>query len=220
MIWSARGDYGTVIDLPPTPALVGPTMICLRRPSDATLRTFLAAQAAHGFTYEAVGATATTPPAGYVVDHTRVSLGRGRDVFERARVVLERWGQFDLGWVQARPEDTPLEPGAVVAVVARRFGLWWLSACRIVTVVDVSGPPGLSRFGFAYGTLPDHAGTGEERFLIEWDPATDEVWYDILAFSRPRWLVTRLGYPYMRWLQRRFGPESAAAVRAAVQSPG
>ena len=39
-----------------------------------------------------------------------------------------------------------------------------------------------SRFGFAYGTLPGHGGSGEERFLIERD-RDDGVWYDILAFS-------------------------------------
>ena len=36
------------------------------------------------------------------------------------------------------------------------------------------------KFGFAYGTLPDHAATGEERFLIEWNQDDDSVWYDIL----------------------------------------
>jgi uncharacterized protein (UPF0548 family) len=69
-----------------------------------------------------------------------------------------------------------------VAVIARALGLWWLNACRIVYIVDESEP--LRRFGFAYGTLPGHVGTGEERFLVEWDPAGDGVWYDILAFSR------------------------------------
>ena len=38
------------------------------------------------------------------------------------------------------------------------LGLWWLNACRIVYVVDEAGP--VTRFGFAYGTLPGHAGSG------------------------------------------------------------
>ncbi len=87
---------------------------------------------------------------------------------------------------------------------------------RIVHVVDEVEP--ITRFGFAYGTLPDHAGSGEERFLIEWDRASGEAWYDILAFSRPHWLVARFAYPYMRWLQKRCGRESAAAmVRASAR---
>jgi uncharacterized protein (UPF0548 family) len=189
-------------------------MVFLRRPGTGTIRGFLASQSKLGFSYSAVGATSTSPPDGYVVDHTRVRLGRGEGVFARAKQVLGRWGQFDLGWVEAWPPDTPLRDGEVVAVMSRQFGLWWLSACRIVSVVDQEEP--VARFGFAYGTLPDHAGTGEERFLTEWDRGSDEVWYDILAFSRPRWLGARLGYPYMRRLQKRFGRESAAAMLRAV----
>jgi uncharacterized protein (UPF0548 family) len=189
-------------------------MVFSRRPGTETIRDFLASQSKLDLTYTAVGATAGETPAGYVLDRTRISLGRGEDIYRRARAVLERWGQFDLGWVEAWPRDTPLRNGEGVAVMSRQFGLWWLSACRIVCVFSEEEP--VTRFGFAYGTLPDHAGTGEERFLIEWDRGSDEVWYDILAFSRPRWLVARLGYPYMRRLQKRFGRESAAAMLRAV----
>jgi hypothetical protein len=38
------------------------------------------------------------------------------------------------------------------------------------------------------------------------------VWYDILAFSRPNQLLTRLGYPWVRRTQKRFGRESAAVM--------
>ena len=146
-------------------------MVSLRRPSTETIREFLAAQAKLGFTYTAVGATASQPPAGYVVDHTRIKLGEGEEVFTRAKAALGRWEQFRLGWVEAWSPETPIQTGEVVAVIARQLGLWWLNACRIVYVVDETGP--VSRFGFAYGTLPDHAGTGEERFLVEWDRATE-----------------------------------------------
>ncbi|HEY2428473.1 MAG TPA: DUF1990 domain-containing protein [Acidimicrobiales bacterium] len=190
-------------------------MMSLRRPSAATIRAFLTSQAKLGFTYTAVGATASRPPDGYVVDHTRVKLGEGEEDFTKARAALGRWEQFRLGWVEACPPETPIQAGGVVAVVARRFGLWWLNACRIVYVVDEAGPVG--RYGFAYGTLPDHAGAGEERFLVEWDRASGEVWYDILAFSRPHQPLTRLGYPCMRRVQKRFGRESAAAMVRAVK---
>ena len=189
-------------------------MVSVRRPPTEAIRTFLASQAKLDLTYTAGGATGGEPPAGYAVDHVRVHLGRGEEVFVRAKEVLGRWGQFDLGWVEAWSPETPIQAGEVVAVLSRQFGLWWLSACRLVYVVDEAAP--VARFGFAYGTLPDHAGAGEERFLVEWDRASDEVWYDIRAFSRPRWLVSRLGYPYMRRLQRRFGRDSAAAMRRAV----
>src|SRR5208283_5244302 len=102
--------------------------------------------------------------------------------------------------------------------VANAIGLWWLNACRIIFVINDSGAT--SRFGFAYGTLPDHAATGEERFIVEWNQADNSVWYDILAFSRPNHFLTRLGYPLVRRTQKRFGRDSAAAMLKAVRSGG
>ncbi len=189
-------------------------MVSLRRPSTETIRDFLESQSKLGFTYTAIGATASQPPAGYTVDHTRIKLGEGEEVFMNAKAALGRWEQFHLGWVEAWSPETPIETGEVVAVIARNLGLWWLNACRIVYIVDGMGS--VSRYGFAYGTLPDHAGTGEERFIVEWDRASGVVWYDILAFSRPHLLITRLGYPYMRRVQKRFGRESAAAMLKGV----
>ncbi len=189
-------------------------MLSFRKPSKDVVQAFLAKQARFDFTYPAVGATLTTPPAGYVVDHTRIRLGEGESVFAAARTALDGWQQFRLGWVEATPEDTPIVKGQVVAILAHCIGLWWLNACRIVAVLEEDRP--VKRFGFAYGTLPDHAGTGEERFLIEWDRENGSVWYDILAFSRPQHFLVRLGYPLVRLTQKRFGRESAAAMRCAV----
>jgi uncharacterized protein (UPF0548 family) len=101
-----------------------------------------------------------------------------------------------------------------VVVIARLFGLWWLNACRIVYLVDEPGP--VQRYGFAYGTLPEHAESGEERFTVEWHEQDDAVWYDILAFSRPQQLLARLGYPLTRRLQKRFARDSATAMQRAV----
>jgi uncharacterized protein (UPF0548 family) len=138
-------------------------------------------------------------------------------VFQAAKDALRRWRQFDLGWLEAWPPETPIRTGEVVAIVARAAGLWSLNACRIVYVVDEAGP--VSRFGLAYGTLPGHAARGEERFLVEWDQADNGVWYDILAFSRSNHFLTRLGYPFVRRTQKRFGRGSAAAMLSAVAVP-
>ena len=78
----------------------------------------------------------------------------------------------------------------------------------------MDGP--VQRFGFAYGTLPGHAETGEERFLIEWDRTDNSVWYDVFAFSRPRHPLTRLGYPFARLTQNRFARQSAASMLRAL----
>lgn len=191
-------------------------MLSLRKPSADSISRFLAAQAKLPFSYSAVGATATTPPAGYVVDRTRIRLGEGEAVFRSAIAALRRWEQFRLGWVEAWSPETPIQTGEVVAVMGRAIGLWWLNSCRIVYVVDESGP--ISKFGFAYGTLPGHVESGEERFLMEWDQADDSVWYDILAFSRPNHILTRLGYPVVRRTQKRFGRDSAASILRAVRT--
>jgi uncharacterized protein (UPF0548 family) len=186
-----------------------------RKPSATTLRRFLEEQASADFNYQAVGATAGELPAGFVVDRTRILLGSGEAVYQSACRALERWQQFQLGWVEAWPADTPLKPGEQVAVTGWAVGFWWLNACRIVYVVKESGSN--CRFGFAYGTLPCHVGSGEERFLIEWNRETDQVHYDILAFSRPNHWLIRLGYPLVRRNQKRFGRDSSASLFRAVQ---
>jgi uncharacterized protein (UPF0548 family) len=193
-------------------------MFTLRKPSPAAIRRFLAEQSRLPFSYDAVGATGGDVPRGFNVDHTRQQLGTGERVFIGATQALERWDQFRLSWLEAGPADTPIEVGEAVAILARVAGLWSLNACRIVSVIDESGreqSPPIDRFGFAYGTLPGHAARGEERFLIEWNRSDDSVWYDILAFSRPRHPLMRLGYPFARLVQRRFGRESAAAMQQA-----
>ena len=75
---------------------------------------------------------------------------------------------------------------------------------------------GLRGVGFAYGTLPEHGAIGEERFTVEWHAADDSVWFDLYAFSRPNKLVARLGYPFVRRLQRRFAQAAKRSMAAAV----
>lgn len=186
-------------------------MILLRQPAPRQIAEFLAGQQSLPFTYAAVGATAGPLPSGFAVDRTRASLGQGEATFEAACAALRRWQQFDLGWVEATPTDTALEPGQAIAVIAHLGGVHWLNACRIVYTVNDETP--LRRHGFAYGTLPDHAECGEERFLIEWNLATGEVAYEILAFSRPRHPLARIGKPLVRRLQKRFGRDSAKAMQ-------
>jgi len=96
----------------------------------------------------------------------------------------------------------------------QHFGFYSLNACRIVYVVDEHGPP--RRFGFAYGTLPAHVECGEERFMIEMS-ADGTVSYSLRAVSKPRLLLTRIGYPIVRRLQKRFVRDSQAAMFAAAR---
>ena len=115
----------------------------------------------------------------------------------------------------ARGEEAINRLGEQVAVVACALGIGWTNVARIVYVMDEPGDEngGLAKFGLAYGRLPAHVVRGEERFLIEWNRATDEVRFNILAFSRPRHLLARLGYPQVRPMQRRFGRDAARAMQ-------
>ena len=192
-------------------------MFSFRKPSSESIRRFLSEQKNRDYTYSAVGGTSGTPPAGFVVDHTRIELGKGQSVFDGAKMAIKRWEHFQLGWVETSSKDIPIERGQVVGVMARVFGVWCLNACRIVSVIDEAG--GVSRYGFVYGTLPGHVESGEERFQVEWNRNDGSVWYEILAFSRPNHFLTRLGYPMVRRIQQKFAHDSAAAMQLAIRSP-
>jgi uncharacterized protein (UPF0548 family) len=147
------------------------------------------------------------------MDHNRVLLGSGAQCFDAAVAAIRQWKMFDLGWVHLYSGETPIEAGATVAIVINHLGFWSMNACRIVYVVEDHGP--LERYGFAYGTLAEHAERGEERFVVEWDQADDSVWYDLLALSKPGPMAT-LGYPFTRRLQKRFARDSKAALKRAL----
>jgi len=181
-------------------------MFFLSEPSAETVTNFINAQRELPFSYQAVGATNGNTPASYVVDHNRVQIGTGAAAFQRAKDALGAWKQFDLGWVSIVPAGVPVKAGATVAVKAHAFGTWSLNAARVVYVINEAGPT--ERFGFAYGTLPDHVETGEERFKVEWDLNDDTVWYDILAFSRPNHPLVKMAAPFARKLQKQFARES------------
>lgn len=197
-------------------------MFTFSEPSDREIAKYISSQAKLPFCYADVGATKdnidSKGPAGYTLDHNRVRLGSGAETFQRAVRALKQWRQFELGWVTLVPHGVKLEEGAVVAVKARAGGMWSLNACRVVYVIDEAGSDEMNRFGFAYGTLPDHIERGEERFLIEWQP-DDSVWYDILAFSQPRHPLVRAGFLYARMLQKRFARDSLQIMKSVVLHP-
>jgi uncharacterized protein (UPF0548 family) len=193
-------------------------MFLLSEPSHERVRKFLLAEQDRPFSYSEVGATRDGPPARYTLDHSRVRLGRGEDKYTRAAQAIRKWEMFHLGWVKLFWTDTPIEAGATVAVLARHLGFYSLNACRIVYLIEEDGPA--KKFGFAYGTLANHAERGEERFSVEWRRDDDSVWYDILAVSRPNQFLARAGYPIARALQKRFARDSKLAMLKFVNASG
>ncbi len=195
-------------------------MFLLHRPSEAEIIQHLLAQQDAPFSYLDVGASNRELPAGFNVDHHRARLGVGESAFERARIALTQWKMYPSPFVELYFSDRPMICGTIVAAMINVGPIWSLNPCRIIHTIDDEMPAGVRRFGFAVGTLTDHAECGEERFLVEWHRGDDSVWYDLLAFSRPRHLLARCIYPYVRWLQRRFRLLSGQSMQAACADCG
>lgn len=183
-------------------------MFLLSKPTNDQIQRFLLRQASSNFSYDEIGATNSGPPENYTVDHNRVNIGQGESSFRRAAHAIRQWQMFNIGWVEAVPAEATVRVGMNVGVAVHHFGFWSVNACRVVYLMDEP-----RRYGFAYGTLEDHAEQGEERFLVEWNIHDDSVWYDILAFSRPRQWQAKLMQPLARRLQNRFARDSLKAIQ-------
>lgn len=185
-------------------------MFLLQRPSAAAIRRFLDASRDLPLSYAPPGLLDRPITAGHL-DEQLVTIGHGHRDFERAREALTNWKHFDIGWVEAFPDQPVLEAGVVVAVLIRHLGFWSLNGARVL--------PGLTddrnnqSFGYAYGALTNHAECGEERFDVRLDPSTGDVTYGLRAISWPQSPVAWIGQPIVRHLQARFRRDSAAAMR-------
>jgi uncharacterized protein (UPF0548 family) len=131
-------------------------MFFLTRPSEARIGAFLTRQRQR---HPADGLPGLDEaPGGSVVDHNRIELGRGPAAFERARAALRAWAMTRVGWLEVWPPDAPIEAGTTVALLARRYGVWSLFACRIVRLVE----PQAALFEALQGR-PDDGGSGPGR---------------------------------------------------------
>jgi uncharacterized protein (UPF0548 family) len=150
-------------------------------------------------------------PLRFAHDRSRSFLGEGEAKFSAAKRALARWVPFDLGWVRVTNTNASVVPGQVVAVEAHTLGLWTINLSRITETIDTA-----QRFGFIYATTAMHVEQGEERFLLEFDGRTGEVWYDIEAISRPRSTLARLGFPFTRAFQHRFARDSHRRMKTEI----
>jgi uncharacterized protein (UPF0548 family) len=189
-------------------------MFLARRPSRTVIDRFLRESQELPLSYGSVGIV-RSPTSDRAVEEVTAIIGRGQADLERARAALVAWRQFDIGWVETFPRQAPVAVGTVVAVLIRHLGFWSLNGCRVLYCVG--GPDDVTRFGYAYGTLTNHAESGEELFEVFIDPRTEDVAYRIRATSWPQAMLARLGQPIVRVLQRRFRDHSVAAMRLATR---
>jgi uncharacterized protein (UPF0548 family) len=152
------------------------------------------------------------PHARFAHDMLRTRIGAGNEAFERAIQGFQRWTQFDLGWVRVANPRARIEIGQIVAVEVQSLGLWSVNLSQIVEVRRTD-----SSFGFLYKTTRHHVEEGEERFALVLDPASNEVWYETEAVSRPRNFLARLGYPVTRAFQHRFARDSHRRMGESAQ---
>ena len=149
--------------------------------------------AALPFTYREVGATAGPLPAGYHHVCKSAVIGDGRRRFEDAAAAVMRWGMLRGAGVRVEASTEIAAVGSDVIV-----GIGPIRApCRVVYVVEEP-----DRRGFAYGTLPGHAESGEELFAVRYDAATRAVYAEVTAFSRHATWWSRLGTPVTSLVQR------------------
>ncbi len=97
--------------------------------------------------------------------------------------------------MRVHPAGAEIREGTTVALALPVLWIFVLAACRIVTVVAEP-----DRFGFAYGTLPDHVESGEERFLVE-RTSDGSVHYELAgpADAPSVVFVCGLSTPYFIW---------------------
>src|SRR5262245_26185408 len=189
-------------------------MFFARRPSMDDINRFLLESRRLPVSYNPIGIVRERPAEGRF-DEQVVTIGHGADDFERARAALLAWQQFGIGWVEKFPRQARAEPGTNVAVLIRHLGFWSLNGCRVLYGVGGAGDE--ARFGYAYGTLTNHAEGGEELFEVFLDRGSGNVMYRIRAKSWPQAALARLGQPIVRTLQARFRRDSAAAMTRAAQ---
>ena len=170
-------------------------VLSLRRPSDDDLARVVDEQKRAAVTYAPVGGTVSgDTPSGFRFETFERRIGPA-SAFARARSALANW-QPQRGSGIAVRADGEIAVGTTVALAAPLPIGFALAACRIVAVVDQE-----DRYGFAYGTLPAHPESGEELFILE--RRADDLIFRIAVFSRPHQLLTRIGSPIARLIQRR-----------------
>ena len=151
-------------------------------------------------------------PAGYEHDRRELTLGQGDGAWERAREAIQRWEAQRSAGFAITPTNASIEPGVTI-VASRSFGILTLAIpCRIVYRTEEQ-----DRFGFAYGTLPGHPERGEEAFHVI-RRSDNSVVAQIIAFSRPADIPTRLAAPVARRVQRGAASRYLKGIESYVQA--
>ncbi|GMY11141.1 UPF0548 protein At2g17695-like [Fagus crenata] len=195
--------------------------LCWTRPSPQEQKTCINKSGA--FNYDAKFRGATSKPLsclqedkelskdGFLLNHARVLVGSGLETYEKGKSALQTWKHFGLNWAFVDPK-TPIQSGVKFCVCVKEFLPWMMMPLQVVYVDEKrKANKAMVSFGFGSGTLQGHLLAGEERFSIELDE-NNQVWYEILSFSKPAHFLSFIGYPYVMLRQKYFAHRSAHAV--------
>jgi uncharacterized protein (UPF0548 family) len=179
-----------------------------RRPSEADLEALLARCRDADLTYGPPGISLTgDAPAGLTTHRWTAQLPH--DAFAAAQAAIRAWA-VHRGAGLSVVTDGPLAVGTNVAMSAPLPAGFVDATCRVVEVVDEA-----DRFGFAYGTLPDHPERGEESFLVVRD-GRDSLRFDVCAVSVPTHPLARLAPPIADRIQASAVRRYLTAMQRAV----
>jgi uncharacterized protein (UPF0548 family) len=182
-------------------------------PSQVELDDRLTAARAASPSFDRPGATkSSTSIAGFRFDTYRGRVGSGEADWTRAKDGLREWAAHAGANLAVVPPNADLANDQTVVLYGPVVGpLQVIIPCRISYVVDEP-----TRFGFAYITLPGHPECGEEAFMLSRDEAA--VVFTMSSYSRPAELLSRLGGPVSRVIQRRTNDAYIDGMRRFISS--
>uniref|UniRef100_A0A0E0J4R6 DUF1990 domain-containing protein n=2 Tax=Oryza nivara TaxID=4536 RepID=A0A0E0J4R6_ORYNI len=158
---------------------------------------------------------------GFFVNRSRVLVGSGTTTFNHAKSALLSWKHLALGWANVEP-DTPVKAGTRFCICYKELIPWVMLPLQIAYVTDGNGSNSSGHgkgcvFAYGSGTLQGHLLAGEERFSVQLDE-DDQVWYEVMSFSKPAHILSSLCYPYVQLRQKHFAHQSGQALLRHVAS--
>jgi hypothetical protein len=135
--------------------------------------------------------------------------------FERLAAAILRYDIFPPSRVSGALPRVPLQPGDTYGICYHALpGIDLVFGGRVTQSFHERDGE-MWRAGFTFQTVAGHPMVGEETFWVEKDRATGAVKAGLHSWSRPGTWLTRLGKPFLRWVQVR---SSHAAVERMAQT--
>ncbi|MFL5242012.1 MAG: DUF1990 family protein [Gemmataceae bacterium] len=125
--------------------------------------------------------------------------------YERLAQAIFRYEIFPKWLVEGVIRRGPVQVGDTVGIVYHFLpGIDLFFSARVIACFDKREPT-VWRTGFTYQTMMGHPELGEETFQVEKDLTSGIVKVSMRSWSRFGTWLTRLAYPYARWVQVRAG---------------